>query len=299
MPTDAVTEVGGHRLALTHLDKPLWHDFTKGQALHYYARIAPVMLPHLSGRPASFVRFPDGADGPRFYAQTPPRGLPGWVTTLAVPDSHGGQKTRVEVADLATLIAVGNLYALEIHTSQWRQPGPAMHDRLVVDLDPGPGRDVADCALVARGVRVLLEQDGLSPLVKTSGAKGLHVMAPLAATPAERTVGYARALARRLEAIWPDLVVSRIAKALRPGKVMIDFSQNASAKTTAAPYTLRAGDMVAVSAPVTWQELEACGDARDLALSPEQVLERADRHGDLLAGLLDPAKAAPLPDADT
>src|SRR5580765_848137 len=106
MPTDAVTEVGGHRLALTHLDKALWPDFTKGQALHYYAQIAPVMLPHLAGRAASFVRFPDGAAGPRFYAHSPPRGLPDWVATVEVPSSRGEPKAHVEVADLATLIAV-------------------------------------------------------------------------------------------------------------------------------------------------------------------------------------------------
>lgn len=287
MPTDAVAEVDGHRLALTNLDKPLWPGFTKGQALHYYARIAPVMLPHLSGRPASFVRFPDGAAGPRFYAQSPP------------PGSHGPKK-RVEVADIAALIAVGNLYALELHVPQWRRPGPELHDRLVVDLDPGPGRDVADCALVARGVRVLLESDGLTALAKTSGSKGLHVLAPLAPTSAARTVDYARALARRLESIWPNLVVSRIAKSLRPGKILIDYSQNASAKTTAAPYTLRAAaDAVAVSAPVTWAEIEACTDPRELGFSPEQVVERAQAHGDLLAALLDPARAAPLPDPPT
>lgn len=294
MPTDAVAEVGGHSLSLTHLDKQLWPDMSKGEALHYYARIAPIMLAHLAGRPASFVRFPDGVDGPRFYAQSPPPGTPDWVATLVFPGSRG-EKTRIEVADLACLIALGNLYALEIHTPQWRRPGPALHDRLVVDLDPGPGRDVVDCAVVARGVRILLEDDGLAPLVKTSGSKGLHVVAPLVPAPAETTVIYARALARRLEAIWPDLVVSKISKALRPGKVMIDYSQNASAKTTAAPYTLRAGPTAAVSAPVTWPEIEACADPADLAFTPEQVLQRAEARGDLLAGLLDPAKAAPLP----
>lgn len=295
MPERTVTTVDGRRLVLSNLDKVLWPrtGTTKAEALHYYARIAPVMLPHLRRRPASFLRFPDGVDGERFYIKQPPPGLPQWVPTVPVP-SGAGARRHVSVDDLPSLMAMANLAALELHVPQWRDSTPEVHDRLVIDLDPGPGMDLVACCRVALLVRAALAEDGLVCWAKTSGAKGLHLYAPLADVPAARVTDYARALARRLEAGHGDLVVHRMAKALRPGKVFVDWSQNASAKTTAAPYTLRARGTPAVSAPVTWEEVASCTDPEQLAFDPDQVVARAERDGDVLDGLLDPALAARL-----
>ncbi|WP_371494364.1 non-homologous end-joining DNA ligase [Kitasatospora sp. NBC_00374] len=296
MPERQVTEVEGRRLVLSHLDKVLWPvtGWTKGEALYYYAQVAPAMLPHLRRRPATFLRFPSGIGEEGFFAKNPPPGLPDWVHTVTVP-THEGPKDRVTVDDLATLMTVGNGYALELHVPQWTaDTGPTHHDRLVVDLDPGPGADLVQCCRAALLIRERLAADGLRAHPKTSGSKGLHLYAALRPAPAKAVGAYARALAERLAADHPDLMVSRMAKALRRGRVFVDWSQNATAKTTAAPYTLRATPVPGVSAPVSWAEIESCTRAEDLAFTPDQVLERVAAHGDLLAPLLD--EDAPLPD---
>ncbi|WP_354638474.1 non-homologous end-joining DNA ligase [Kitasatospora camelliae] len=296
MPERQVTEVEGHRLVLSHLDKVLWPDtgWTKGEALYYYARVAPAMLPHLRGRPATFLRFPSGVGEAGFFAKNPPPGLPDWVHTLTVP-SHEGPKDRVTVDDLATLMTVANGYALELHVPQWSAAtGPGHHDRLVIDLDPGPGTDLTDCCRVALLIRDHLAEDGLTALPKTSGSKGLHLYAALRPAPAEEVVGYAKRLAERLARTHPDLVVSRMAKALRRGRVFVDWSQNATAKTTAAPYTLRATPVPGVSTPLTWREVEHCTDPEEFGFTPDAVLARVESDGDLLADLT--THPAPLPD---
>ena len=163
MSPGVATTVEGRRLSLSHLDKPLWPDgWTKGQALHYYAQVAQVMLPHVQRRPASFLRFPDGVDGQAFYVKTPPPGVPRWVPRADVPSRTEGTKPHVTVDDLASLIALGNLGCLEIHVPQWTAPTPDLHDRLVVDLDPGPGVTIVQCAKVALAARALLAHDGLT-----------------------------------------------------------------------------------------------------------------------------------------
>jgi bifunctional non-homologous end joining protein LigD len=295
MPERTPTTVEGRSLVLSHLDKVLWPatGMTKAEALHYYAQVAPAMLPHLRGRAATFVRFPDGVEAERFYTKNPPPGTPDWVATVAV-DGRDGRRTHVVVNDLASLMALANLAALEMHVPQWRDGRPEVHDRLVVDLDPGPGAGLVECCHVACLVRDAMAEDGLKVWAKTSGAKGLHLYVPLTAAPAERVTGYARDLARRLEEAHPALVVHRMAKALRPGKVFVDWSQNASAKTTAAPYTLRARPVPAVSTPVGWEEIEACTTARDLAFTPDEVVDRVTATGDLMEGLADPARAFAL-----
>ncbi|WP_312886908.1 non-homologous end-joining DNA ligase [Actinocrinis puniceicyclus] len=290
------TTVEGHRLSLTHLDKPLWPDgWTKGQALHYYARIADVMLPHVRRRPASFLRFPDGVGAQTFYVKTPPPGTPNWVPRADVPSRTEGTKPHVTVDDVASLIALGNLGCLEVHVPQWTAPHPELHDLLVVDLDPGPGTSIVQCARVALAVRALLAHDGLACAVKTSGSKGLHLYAPLRPSPAGRVGAYARSLARALSGALPDRVTATMAKAARTGKVFVDWSQNNTAKTTVAPYSLRAGPFPAVSAPVGWAEVESCERPEELVFTPQQVLDRVERYGDLLGGLLDPVLAGPLP----
>ena len=296
MPERVPVQVGdGHTMTLSHLDKPLWPGFTKGQALHYYAQIAPVLLPHTAGRPASFVRFPDGIDGPRFYAKNPPPGLPSWVHTAPVPGKDGS-RDHVVLNALGDLMAMGNLYGLEIHVPQWTtDAGPGAHDRLVIDLDPGDGAGMPQCAAVALLVQRELAADGLTTWVKTSGSKGLHLYAPITGATGDQATAYARRLAERLAREHPDLVVAKMTKALRAGRVFLDASQNATSKTTAAPYTLRAVDPVAVSAPVRWSEAEDAAEGAPLSFTPPQVLERMTTDGDLLAGMLNRHTAAVLP----
>jgi bifunctional non-homologous end joining protein LigD len=295
MPERQVTEVEGRRLVLSHLDKVLWPatGWTKGEALYYYAQAAPAMLPHLRRRPATLLRFPSGVGEEGFFAKNPPPGLPDWVRTMVV-DSHEGPKERVTVDDLATLMALANGYALELHVPQWSaDTGAGAHDRLVIDLDPGPGADITLCCRVALLIREELAADGLTAHPKTSGSKGLHLYAALRPADASAVVGYARALAERLAAAHPGQVVHRMAKNLRRGKVFVDWSQNSTAKTTAAPYTLRATAVPGVSTPLSWAEVESCGSPAELAFTPEQVLARIAEHGDLLAPLL--AGAGELP----
>jgi bifunctional non-homologous end joining protein LigD len=294
MPAGVGTTVDGRRITLTHLDKALWpNGWTKGEALHYYAQVAAVMLPHLRRRPASFLRFPEGVDNAPFYVKHPPPGTPDWVGRAEVPGREG-DKEHVTVDDLASLVVLANLGCLEVHVPQWTAPWPGVHDRLVVDLDPGPGTTVVHCARVALAARAVLARDGLTGAVKTSGSKGLHLYAPLDRVPAERAVAYAKSLARVLVTALPDLVTATMAKSERPGKVFVDWSQNTTAKTTVAPYSLRARAVPAVSTPVAWAEVEACTRPEQLTFTPEQVLARVAEQGDLLADLLDPELAAPL-----
>ncbi|MFI6584381.1 non-homologous end-joining DNA ligase [Embleya sp. NPDC050493] len=293
MPDRIATTVEGRSLTLTHLDKVWWPQtgYTKGQALDYYARLAPVLLPHVAGRPATFIRYPHGVDGGgRFYNKNVPAGAPDWVRTIEVIGRDENRR-HVDVDSLPTLMWVANLSAIELHVPQWGAD-PDGHDRLVLDLDPGPGAGLPECRRVALLARDLLAADGLTCVVKTSGSKGLHLYAALEPTPEAAVGAYAKALAVRLEREHPELVVHRMAKNLRTNHVFVDWSQNASAKTTAAPYTLRAQPEPTVSTPVSWAEIES--DA-DLVFGPAQVLERVERDGDGFAPLLAAETTGRLP----
>jgi bifunctional non-homologous end joining protein LigD len=291
-----ITEVEGRRLALSNLDKVLHPatGTTKGELLHYYATVEAAFLPHLRDRPVSFLRYPDGPDGQLFFTKNPPPGTPGWVKTTPVPRSDDPRARQVMVQDLPSLMWAANL-VVEFHTPQWRADSPAVADRIVLDLDPGPPATVVECCRVALWLRERLAEDGLEAFAKTSGAKGLHLLVPVRPTPSEEVSAYAKRLAVQAEADHPALVVHRMTRALRPGKVFVDFSQNAAAKTTATPYTLRARPRPTVSAPVTWEEVEACEDPEQLVLRMDDIAPRLDRYGDLLAPLFDPARAGDLP----
>jgi bifunctional non-homologous end joining protein LigD len=288
-------QVGDRRLVITNLTKILYPQtgFTKGEVLDYYARIAPVLLPHLAGRPLTRKRYPNGVDGPSFFEKNAPRGTPEWVrtVTLPVPGSTMNRETIdfVIVEDLPTLVWTANLASLELHVPQWKvgpRGGVQDADLLVLDLDPGPPATIVECCEVALLLKEILESDGLTGYPKTSGSKGMQLYAPLRPTPADDTRLYARSLARRLEKQRPDLVVSDMTKALRHGKVLVDWSQNAAAKTTVAPYSLRARPEPSVSTPVTWDEVAACRSPEELIFLSEAVLERIEADGDLLADLV-------------
>ncbi|HTC68370.1 MAG TPA: non-homologous end-joining DNA ligase [Acidothermaceae bacterium] len=287
-------EVGDRRLAISNLEKVLYPQtgFTKGQVLDYYARIAPVLLPHLAGRPLTRKRYPNGVEGPSFFEKNAPRGTPEWVRTvnLPVPGSTMNRETIdfVIVDNLETLVWTANLAALELHVPQWKvgsRGGVQDPDLLVLDLDPGAPATIVECCEVALLLKEILEADGLVGYAKTSGSKGLQMYAPIKPTPDDDTRAYARGLAKRLEKQRPDLVVSDMTKALRHGKVLVDWSQNAAAKTTVAPYSLRARPEPTVSTPVSWAEVSACRSPETLIFLASEVLERVERDGDLLADL--------------
>lgn len=280
-------DVAGQRLGLSNLDKPLYPSgFTKGDVIDYYRRVAPALLPHLADRPATFVRFPDGSEAASFFSKNAPRGTPEWVRTVTLP-APGSSKNRetidyVIVDSLPTLVWAANLAALEIHVPQWKvgargdvQPP----DLVVVDLDPGPPATIVECCQVA-----LLVRDALGPtsVAKTSGSKGLQLYARW---PGGDSRAAMHELALHLESEQPDLVVSSMSKAIRPGKVLFDWSQNNPAKTTVAPYSLRGRSRPTASTPVTWDEVTACRHADDLVFVAADVLARIERHGDLFADL--------------
>ncbi len=289
-------EVDGRRLQLSNLDKVLYPDdgFTKGEVIDYYSRIAPVLLPHLADRAATRVRFPDGVEGLSFFEKNAPKATPDWVRTVTLP-TPGSSTGRDEidfvvVEDLPTLIWLANLAALELHVHQWTVgPRGGVHgvDRLVFDLDPGSPAALTECAQVALLLREVLAADGLQALAKTSGSKGMQLYVGLAQTPAERAHGYAKDLAVSMEAAHPKLVVHKMDKKLRTGKVLIDWSQNAAAKTTVAPYSLRARARPTVSTPVSWDEVAEAADGRSLSFTAPEVLKRVEELGDLFAPLFE------------
>jgi bifunctional non-homologous end joining protein LigD len=283
MPDKIRVEVEGRQLDLTNLDKVLYPQvgFTKGEVIDYYTRVSEVLLPHLSGRPLTRIRYPNGVDGNSFFEKNAPAGTPDWVrtATLPVPGSSRGRETIdfIVVEELATLVWLANLAALELHTPQWRLTGdgvPANPDLLVVDLDPGPPAALAECYRVALLVRDRLADDGLETAAKTSGRKGMQLTAELSGEEtADEISAYVKDVADELARRHPDLIVSRMARQLRPGKVFIDWSQNNAFKTTVAPYSLRAGALPTVSAPLTWDEV-ADGTLTIADLTPAVVLSR-------------------------
>jgi bifunctional non-homologous end joining protein LigD len=292
MAEQLTVEVDGRQLRLSNLGKVLYPatGFTKGEVIDYYSRIAPVLLPHLADRALTVKRFPNGVDAASFFEKNAARGTPEWVrtVTLPVPGSTMNRDTidYVVVEDLPALVWLANLAALELHVPQWTVPArgrPPRPDLIVFDLDPGPPATITECSEVAQWLRAVLIADGLTPYAKTSGSKGMQVSAPVEVGDAQLTSDYAHAVAVQLESEHPERVVSRMTKTLRPGKVLVDWSQNHPAKTTVAPYSLRARDEPTVSTPLTWDEVEA---AEGLRFTADQVLERVAQHGDLFAGTL-------------
>ena len=297
-------QVDGRDLTLTNLAKVLYpaDGFAKAEVLDYYQRISPVLLPHVVGRPMTLKRYPDGVDGQSFFAKHAPAGRPDWVRTEEIVSSSSRSRSPGEpieyvvIDDLPSLMWAANLAALELHVPMWRFPGgpveePAPEhglepDLLVFDLDPGAPATVVDCCRVAEALRPVLADAHLDALPKTSGGKGLQLYARVSGMTAEQASALAKDFAERLEREQPRLVVSRMTKSLRPGKVLIDWSQNNGSKTTIAPYSLRARDLPTVSTPVTWDEVGACRSPQDLVFTAPDVLVRVEAHGDLFAPLV-------------
>jgi bifunctional non-homologous end joining protein LigD len=301
-------QVDGRDLTLTNLAKVLYpaDGFTKAEVLDYYQRVSVVLLPHVAGRPMTLKRYPDGVDDQSFFAKHAPAGRPDWVRTEEIVSSSSRSRSPGEpieyvvIDDLPALMWAANLAALELHVPMWRFPSPgpgAAHDSapapehglepdlLVFDLDPGAPATVVDCCRVAEALRPVLADADLDALPKTSGGKGLQLYARVSGMTAEQVSALAKDFAERMERELPRLVVSRMTKSLRPGKVLIDWSQNNGSKTTIAPYSLRAREHPTVSTPVTWDEVGACRDVADLFFTAPDVLARIETSGDLFAPL--------------
>lgn len=286
-------EVQGRTLRLSNREKVLYPHtgFTKGQLIDYYAAVAPAVLAHLAGRPLTFKRYPDGVEGEYFYEKRCPAHRPAWVQTASIHSERlDAPIDYCLVEDLPTLIWIANLADLELHTSLSLARDMDTPTALVFDLDPGEDAGLRECARVALWIRELFEAFERSTLVKTSGSKGLQVYLPLN-TPVsyEQTKSFARAVAELLEKQHPKLVLSRMTRRLRAGKVLIDWSQNDPHKTTVCVYSPRAGERPVISTPLIWEEVERASRSRskklELSLGPEALLERVEREGDLFAPL--------------
>lgn len=293
-------EVGGHRVRVTSPDKVLYPGTgtTKWDVVEYVREVAEVLLRHAGQRAVTRKRWPGGVGtlehpGESFFTKNLERGAPDWVATVVI--EHADHPVTYPVlSEEATLVWFAQLAALELHVPQWRvessptSPDSGEHypDRLVLDLDPGEGADLADCAVVALHLRTRLADLGLDTHPLTSGSKGMHLYAPLDGTrTSTQAKDLAHALASELEASEPERVVSGLSKAKRAGKVLIDWSQNAAAKTTVSPYSLRGRVRPTVAAPRTWEEIEAADQGGLTQLTYPDVLRRLDRDGDLLAPL--------------
>lgn len=294
--------VGNRTVPVTNLAKVIYPKtgFTKGDVIDYYVRISPVLLPHLKDRPITLKRYPEGVEGFFFYEKQCPDHRPPWVKTTKVAKGSGGEINYCIMQSLPALVWAANLADLELHTFLHRAPSFSRPDFLAFDLDPGPPADVVTCCRVASLLKRCFDAVGLACFVKTSGSKGLQVYVPLNRTVRyAETKGAAHALADALAAEHPQLVVSRMQKNLRTGKVLVDWSQNDQKKTTVCAYSLRAKERPSVSTPVTWEEVERCLIQQDpslLAFGPESVLGRVAEQGDLFAPVL--SLKQKLPGAD-
>lgn len=301
MSDDVRVAVDGRTLKLSNLDKVLYPDvgITKGEVLDYYARVSPVLLPHLADRALTRIRWPNGTAEGSFFEKNMPSGAPSWLRRVGFEpgDRIGtrgtGEPVTYPVVDgLAALTYLVNLASLELHVHQWtvdRKGRPRNPNRLVVDLDPGPPAGLAECCRVALLAREKLSAQGLATVPVSSGSKGMHLYAALPGNEsADEVRDRAQQVAKELSAEHGDLVLWQMTKAKRPGKVFFDWSQNTAAKTTVSPYSLRGRDRPYVAAPRTWSEVEdGAQDADGMRhLLMGDVLERVERSGDLFGDLL-------------
>ena len=278
-------EVEGRRMRLSSLEKVMYPrtGTTKARVIDYYARVAPVILPHLKDRAVTRIRYPHGVGDMQFFEKNLPAGTPPWIRRA------GRDPVFPLIDDLAGLTFFANLNSLELHVHQWRFEGEGRDavmlgpDRLVIDLDPGPGTALPECARVALIVRERLAEIGLSTVPVTSGSKGLQLYAVLpGGLTSDQVRDTVQQLAQELTKKHPDLIVWKMAKEVRPGKVFLDWSQNVAAKTTVCPYSLRGREVPTVAAPRSWDEIESGAAGGELVqLTMDDVLARVERNGDL------------------
>src|SRR5680860_335773 len=298
MGKDVMVDVDGRRLKISNLDKVLYPETgtTKGEVLNYYATVAPVLLPHLADRAVTRIRWPHGTADSSFFEKNLPAGAPDWLRSVTVPStgSRGGGDTLTFpiVEDLATLTYLANLASLELHVHQWivgRNGQPMNPNRLVIDLDPGEPAGLHECSRVALLVKQKLDDLGLRSAPVTSGSKGLHLYAALPGHKnSDEVRDLAKQVAQELAHSHSDLVLSKMTKSLRSGKVFLDWSQNTGAKTTITPYSLRGRAEPFVATPRTWEEIENGADDPDGLRQCDlgEVMSRIDADGDIFGDLL-------------
>ncbi|HWR13306.1 MAG TPA: non-homologous end-joining DNA ligase [Terriglobales bacterium] len=291
--TAETVEIQGRELTLSNLDKVMYPEtgFTKAQIIDYYVRIAPVLLPHLKGRPLTMKRYANGVQGEFFYEKNCPTHRPDWVQTTAVW-SHGNNRWMdyCTIQDLPTLVWTANLASIELHTSLSLGKKIEQPTYIVFDLDPGPPADILKCCRVGLWVRDIFDKLGMKSFSKTSGSKGLQIYVPLnTAVTYDQTKPFAKTIARILETVHPDDVVSDMKKSLRVNKVLVDWSQNDQYKTTVNVYSMRAKDRPTVSTPIEWKEVELCLKKQDpelLVFETQDTLARVEKMGDIWEPLL-------------
>jgi bifunctional non-homologous end joining protein LigD len=295
MSAPTIVEVEGRKLKLTNLEKVLYPaaGFTKGQVVDFYVRIAPVLVPHLAGRPLTMKRYPEGvgADQEYFFEKNAPMHRPDWVKTAPIWSESNHRTIHFILAnDLPTLVWIANLASIELHPSLSLAADIRTPTAIVFDLDPGPPANIVQCAQVGLWVRAIFDHFGLRSFPKTSGSKGLQIYIPLnTKTSYEQTKSFAHAVARLLEQEHPELVVSDMKKAVRTNKVFVDWSQNDEHKTTISVYSLRAREHPTVSTPLTWDEVERTLKKKDaglLVFEAKDVLARVEKMGDLFEPVL-------------
>ena len=280
------------RVTLTNLDRVLWPSTgtTKGDLVAYYRGVADVLVPHLRERPLMLGRWPEGV-GTRGWGQFECRGRPSWMASYPLRLRDGRVVEICVVNDADSLEWLAQQGVVELHPYLARADAFDRPIGVVFDLDPGPPAAVAECARVALLLRERLDALGLRAAVKTSGAQGLHVVVPIARGPSfAETKAFARGLAAELAAARPDLVLDRMTRAERAGRVFIDWAQNDERKQTVAPYSVRAADEPLVSTPLTWDEV-AAGDV--LAFTIEDALARVRTRGDAFGIALDEGQRLP------
>ena len=286
-------EVEGRPLTLSNQAKVLYPEagFTKGQVVDYYQRIAPVLVPHLTNRPLTLKRFPNGVNSMFFFEKNATKSRPEWVKTVGIwGHGRGSELNFILCNDTPTLVYLANLAALELHPALACAPELESPSLVVFDLDPGPPADLATCCKAAIVFREYFDKLGLEAVAKTSGNKGMQLYVPLnTPTSYDETKSWARGVAEAFEARFPEFFLSEMKKSLREGKIFIDWSQNDANKTTISVYSLRARERPTVSTPISWEEIEgaaASGDASHLVFEAGQVLTRVQTLGDLFAPAL-------------
>jgi bifunctional non-homologous end joining protein LigD len=268
--------VGKRSLQVTNLDKVLWpHDgYTKGDLIAYYRAVAQWLLPHLQGRPLTLERYPNGIDEPGFWEKHIPRGLPEWIPTVKTMQSERHAPIEFIICDEeATLAYVANLASVVLHVWYSREPTLDVPDFILLDLDPVEGCTLATLARVALAARAELAAVGVTPLVKTTGGSGLHVVIPLEPRyDWDQAKGFAELIARRIHEVEPELTTLDRTIARRPrGSVYLDYVQVGKGKTYVAPFSVRPRDGAPVSMPIPWTEVEAMRRKRAKDTSPEMT----------------------------
>ncbi|MCP4225357.1 MAG: hypothetical protein GY773_18635 [Actinomycetia bacterium] len=290
--------IGDRLLSLSNLDKVMCPEggFTKAQVVDYYARIAPVMLPHVTGRCMTLRRWPDGVDGPSFFNKQCPSHRPSWLETSIGPGERDGGLHYCRLEEAAALVWTANLAALELHAPMARAVDLDNPTIMVFDLDPGPPAGMTECCVVALELREILASVDLVGFPKTSGSKGLQVYVPLNSDSTHgHASSFALAVGQLLARNHPDQILVEMATALRPGKVFIDWSQNSLHKTTIAVYSLRARNRPTVSAPIDWEEVASGATGEPLIFEAADVVKRVEERGDLFAPVADLVQSLPNP----